>query len=95
MVELEKNPQLMQFYNRIHNLLLEAGAVFNEPQFEGKNYTPHSTIQKHGGLEIGETVVLDNLAIVDMFPNQDGYQRKIAVFIDSNLRLDYRRFLRK
>jgi len=68
---------LMNLYNTIHNGLLSLGAVFNEPQYEGEGYLAHATDQKSAVLKPQEHVVIDSIALVDLFPNNDGYQRKI------------------
>lgn len=74
---LEKSPDIMEFHNRVYSLLTEYGAIFNEPEFHGDGYSPHSTIQKHFRLNIGDTAELTSLSIVDMFPNKDHEQRRI------------------
>lgn len=68
----------MKLYNQIHQFLLRSGAVFNQPEFEGEGYIPHSTIQQHARLNAGDSVRISSLTILDMFPNNDGYQRKIG-----------------
>ena len=75
---LEKNSAIMDLHQDIHELLLRSGAVFNQPEFEGQGYIPHSTIQKHARLYPGETIQINSLTVLDMFPHQDGYQRKIG-----------------
>ncbi len=67
--------------SRLHLDLVEAlqslGVVFNDPQYTRDGFKPHSTVQKHSEVKIGDKVKVDNLAVVDMFPNEDPYQRKI------------------
>ncbi len=75
---LEKTPAITNLHQEVHKLLLQSGAKFNQPEFEGEGYVPHSTIQKHARLYLGETIQINSLTLLDMFPNQDGYQRKIG-----------------
>jgi 2'-5' RNA ligase len=78
MMILEKNEEIIKLHNRIHKFLIDSGAVFNQPEFEGEGYIPHSTIQKHARLNPGDQVRINTLTILDMFPNGDGYQRRIG-----------------
>ena len=78
---LEKTTELLNLHNTLHHALGLVGAEFNEPQYEGDGYIPHSTVQRNNKLVIGEQVVIDNLALIDMFPNADGHQRKVAKII--------------
>jgi len=74
---LQKTPEMMTLHNDIHDVLKNSRAVFNEPHFEGDEFIPHSTIQRHARLHKGDAVKIDGLTVVDMFPHGDGYQRKI------------------
>lgn len=76
-MKLRKTLELMNLYNDLHSMLLRTGAVFNEPQYEGNGYIPHSTFQKHAFLNVGDSAIIDSVSIIDLFPNSDGYQRKI------------------
>lgn len=75
---LDNNHEFNQLHKSINQFLLNSGAVFNEPQFEGSGYIPHSTIQKNARLMPGDEVRITTLTLLDMFPNNDGYQRKIG-----------------
>lgn len=74
---LQINDATTLLHDKIINSLLKAGAVFNEPHFEGKNYIPHSTAQKRKSLQIGAIININQVTIVDMFPHSDGNQRRI------------------
>lgn len=77
-MELAPTPRLISLHRQLCELLLEYGAVFNQPQYVMDGYTPHSTIQKSGRLQIGQAVRLDQATIIDMFPDGDGYQRRLG-----------------
>jgi len=80
-MKINMSDDLMSLYTSIYGTLLSLGAVFNEPQYEGDGYGAHATDQKSATLKPQENVVIDSIAIVDLFPDNDGYQRKIFKII--------------
>lgn len=76
-MKLRKTSQLMGLHKFLHDTLVSAGAVFNEPQYQDEGYIPHSTFQKHAHLNPGDKVLIGSVSIIDLFPNGDGHQRKI------------------
>lgn len=73
----EKSTELQSLHGDIIELLKNAGAIFNNPQYIGDGFVAHSTIQKDKHLNIGDVVDVRELTIVDMFPHEDGLRRKI------------------
>lgn len=73
----EKNTKIAKLHNDIVDKLNNVGAVFNDPQYTKDGFKPHSTAQKHAEVKVGDKVSVNNLAIIDMFPNSDPYQRKV------------------
>lgn len=61
--------------------LLEEGAVFNEPQYLGDGFTSHITMQKSGEVLPGESRLISSVSLVDMFPDEDGYRRRIHAVV--------------
>ena len=58
--------------------MLEKGDLkLNDPQFAGTGFVPHSTVQKHARLHEGDQVIFDALTIIDLFPDDNPYQRKV------------------
>lgn len=76
-VLLKKTKRLLHLHNDVVNLLEQGNISLNDPQFAREGFLPHSTIQKHNRLNIGEKVDFKALSIIDMFPNSDPYQRKV------------------
>lgn len=74
---LQPNDQLCRLHNELIKLLESSGAVFNDPQFTKEGFRPHATVQAHTRLYTGQHIQLTNIAIVDMFPGNDAYQRRI------------------
>ena len=77
-VLIQDSKELKSLQMNIYNKLISKGAIFNEPEYEGEGHTSHSTVQKVGKLSEGEIVTINKVSIVDMFPNNDGYRRKIV-----------------
>src|ERR1700757_2847703 len=74
-MRMQKTPELLALYDRIRDMLVSDGVVYNAPQYEGDGYNPHSTYQKGARLAAGEQVAVESVAVIDMFPNADGYMR--------------------
>lgn len=77
-MRIQKSPELMELYQRVYQWLESSGAQYNQPEYQGQGYAPHSTFQKDVALAEGETRKLTSVSLIDLFPNGDGYQRKIA-----------------
>jgi 2'-5' RNA ligase len=76
-MKLKSSPKIIELHNKIDKKLADMAAVFNEPEYQGSGWIPHSTAQKTTKLSVGDKVNIDSVTIVDMFPDSDGYQRKI------------------
>ena len=76
-VLLENTSMLQTCHDTFIDMLTKHGAVFNNPEFTHEGFIPHTKIQNERRLQIGDTVKLENLAIIDMFTNSDWQQRKI------------------
>ena len=73
----ETNKELQLLHEDIVGLLNNAGATFNDPQYVGDGFVPHSEIKENSALDKGAIIKISELTIVDMFPRGDGYQRKL------------------
>lgn len=76
-VFVDKSVSVLQLHDSIIDFLDSHKAVFNNPEWNRDGYIPHSSIQKHAQVTENETIQIDNVALVDMFPESDGYMRKI------------------
>lgn len=81
-MKLQMTPAFSELYTKVHELLIGLGASFNEPQYEGEGYIPHSAHQKAARLHIGDQVTVNKLALIDMFPDGNGYRRRVTKLID-------------
>lgn len=78
---LELSNDLRRFHFDVIDMLEEGDVRFNTPQYIREGWLPHSTVQRHAGLQPGDMVTFDTLTLIDLFPDQDGYRRKIIATI--------------
>lgn len=81
---IEKSTELVDLHYKLYNLLVKSGAVFNDPQFQAEGFKPHSTVQKDKRLQTGQSVTIDSLSIIDLFPAGNGQRRKILKTLKLN-----------
>lgn len=74
---LEKTNELIKLHNSLITLFEQGGLKPNNPQFVKTGFLPHATVQKHARLRKGDQVFFNALSLVDFFPNEDPYQRKV------------------
>lgn len=74
---LEKTSALEKLHCDIMSLLRLGNLQLNNPEFAGDGFRPHATVQDHVRLQKGDTVQFTSLTIIDMFPNEDPYMRKV------------------
>ena len=80
-VLLKKTDSLIKLHCGVIELLEQGGWKPNVPHFAKEGFLPHSTVQAHVRLNSGDRVVFDALSIIDMFPDEDPYQRKVLATI--------------
>jgi len=73
---LAMTPELRALHNRIIALLKDAGATFDAPHYQEEGYRAHATVQANKRLHKGELVIINELTVVDMFPNDDIDRRR-------------------
>lgn len=78
---LKKTDSLVKLHYDVIELLEQGGWKPNDPQFAKEGFLPHSTVQPHGRLNKGDEVKFNALSIVDFFPDEDPYQRKLLATI--------------
>lgn len=74
---VQPSAELLRLHTRVIDLLEAAGATFNDPQFTRGGFLPHATVQKKMRLHMGEQHTLGRLSVIDMFPNENPYWRKV------------------
>lgn len=75
--KLADSEEFSALYAGVQDCLINSGAVFNEPEYLHDGFTPHVTKQKSSNLPIGETKKISQVSLVDMFPGNNGYRRRI------------------
>ncbi len=81
-MKIKKSPELMALYNSIYRWLEKTGIRYNSPEYQGEGYLPHSTFQKSCSLEEGAIRILRSVSLIDLYPNSNGYMRKISKTIE-------------
>jgi hypothetical protein len=79
---LDMSKELVELHYDVVRLLKVCGAIFNDPQYIEEGFRAHANVQSHARLKIGDTVTLTRLAVIDMFPHENPYQRKILKIIN-------------
>lgn len=70
--------EVMQLHDRVYSWLGELGVVYNSPEYQGKGFLPHVTDQKSSILNVGDTCLLQSVSLIDLFPDGNGYERRIV-----------------
>lgn len=69
-------PALKELHYHIIALLKRLGATFDDPQYQEAGYRAHVTVQVDKRLTKNDPVIIDELTVVDMFPNDDINRRR-------------------
>ena len=78
---LRTSDQLYQLHSEVVDVLLTHGATFNDPQYTKDGFIGHITQQKDNRINVDQEVLLDSIALIDMFPGGDPYERKVLKII--------------
>lgn len=65
---LEPSDELMFFHEMAVDAVKSLGATFPIPEHLGAGYRPHITVQRTGRVDSGDSVRLDQLAVIDLHP---------------------------
>ena len=74
---MQPNQNIVTMHQTLADITASLGADFDEPAYMGKGYRPHATIQTSSRLVDNQTVNLNSITLVDMFPNQDMNRRRV------------------
>ena len=74
---LNRSNSLVELHQDVLTALEDGELKLNDPQFARDGFLPHATVQKHARLNRGDRVQFTALSIVDMFPDEDPYKRKV------------------
>lgn len=76
-VFVDKSKDVLNLHSLIIDFIDNRNGVFNNPEWNNDGFIPHSTIQRHAQVSESKNILIDNIALIDMFPGGDGYMRKI------------------
>ena len=74
---INMTPKLMKLHKDLLSVLDKQGAIYDEPQYLNDGYRAHATVQKSKRLNIGTKVYIDEITIVDMYPDGDIRKRRV------------------
>ena len=74
---LQKSTQLVRLHTIITTYLQTVHAIYNEPQYVNNGFCPHITLPPGETIATGSVVTISNIALIDMFPNDNPFQRTI------------------
>jgi hypothetical protein len=83
-VLLAKTDELINLHLDVIERLEKGGLTLNDPQFSREGFLPHSTVQSHARLNKGDRAVIDALSIIDFFPGNNPYERKVLATVPLN-----------
>ncbi len=70
-------PDMLELHKKLVGILETEGAAFDEPKYMKDGYRAHATVQKKARLHTGDSVAIDEITIVDMFPDSDIHKRRV------------------
>lgn len=74
---MTKPIHLQELHEDVLEILSKNSVVFNNPEYTGDGFKPHVTVSKNSTFNIGDSVAVDSITLIDMFPNQDPTKRRI------------------
>lgn len=80
-VLIKRTQGLVKLHQDVLTVLDRGGIALNDPQFAHDGFLPHATVQEHARLQKGDSVYFTALSIVDMFPDNDPYRRRVLAKI--------------
>jgi len=69
--------EIVDLHNKLVTMSRSVLAIYDTPQFIGKGYRPHMTIQDEEELHDGQIYRIENVSLVDMYPNNNINRRAI------------------
>lgn len=80
-VLLEATTGLLNIHQAAIATLARGDLVLNDPQYALAGFLPHATVQQRARLHKGDRVDFRELSLVDMFPDEDPFRRKVLAKI--------------
>lgn len=74
---MKMTPELVRLHKNLVSLLQKEGAIYDEPKYLSDGYRAHATVQTKKRLDAGDEALIDEVTIVDMFPDHDIRKRKV------------------
>jgi 2'-5' RNA ligase len=74
---LEENASLSALHKATVDLLRNLGAQFDEPRYLEAGYRAHATVRPQARLNQADTILIDEITLIDMYPRNDISRRKV------------------
>ncbi|HEU5121234.1 MAG TPA: hypothetical protein VFT59_00165 [Candidatus Saccharimonadales bacterium] len=74
---LDMSAELLELHYELVSLLEKGNVVFNNPHYIKEGFRAHATVQSNNRLALGGVVTFNSFTLIDMFPNEDPYRRKV------------------
>lgn len=74
---LQREGAILALRHRLMSLVDKGLFIFNTLEFVGEGFLPHATDQENYQVEIGRSYRLENISLVDMFPDDDYTRRRV------------------
>ena len=69
--------ELQNLHEDLIKLLEENDAIFDTPEYHRSGFEPHVTVQQNARANKGDTVLISDFTLVDMFPDTDADYRRV------------------
>jgi len=74
---LQVNKNVTELHADLVTIADKLGAVYDDPQFVGEGYKPHVTVQGENKLNVGQNILVDNIALASFVKRPEGKMVKI------------------
>lgn len=74
---LDKTLAFQALHEEVLTVLARHNVKPNNPEYARAGYRPHSTVQKNSRFNMGNSITIDSLSLIDMFPGGDATRRRV------------------
>ncbi len=74
---LSRNTEIVHLHTKLLEAAEGCSATFDNPQYTGKGFVPHATVQQNSRLVLGQSYRISSVSLIDMYPDRAISRRKI------------------
>ncbi|MBC7546850.1 2'-5' RNA ligase family protein [Candidatus Saccharibacteria bacterium] len=71
------NDELRKLHTSLVDVLSDANAIFDEPDYMLEKYRAHATLQESNRLQYGDVATIGSITVIDKLPNGNPGKRKL------------------